>query len=187
MWVVSDDALLDGLATGDPDAAAAFIERFQRRVFGVAVRIVGDPRLAEDVAQETFLRAWQRAGAFDPCRGTVLSWLLTIARNLAIDTVRLRRIVILDPEELLARREPISERGPADLALLRTETERLRLAIDDLPPDQCRALVLAAFFGRTAREIAESESIPLGTAKTRIRSAMLRLRAALVDDAEANE
>jgi RNA polymerase sigma factor (sigma-70 family) len=187
MWVVSDDALLDGLATGDPDAAAAFIERFQRRVYGVAMRIVNDQRLAEDVAQETFLRAWQRAEAFDPRRGTVVSWLLTIARNLAIDTVRLRRVVIVDPAELLARREPIGERGPEDLALLSTETERLRDALAELPPDQCRALVLAAFFGRTAREIAESESIPLGTAKTRIRTAMLRLRAALVDDTEATE
>ncbi len=187
MWVVSDDALLDGLATGDPDAAAAFIERFERRVFGVAVRIVNDPRLAEDVAQETFVRAWQRAGAFDPRRGTVASWLLTIARNLAIDTVRLRRAVIVDPEELIARRDPISERGPADMAVLQSETERLRAAIEELPPDQSRALVLAAFFGRTAQEIADSESIPLGTAKTRIRTAMIRLRAALVDESEGSE
>ncbi len=187
MWVVSDDALLDGLATGDPDATAAFIERFQRRVFGVALRIVNDTRLAEDVAQETFLRAWQRASAFDPRRGTVTAWLLTIARNLAIDTIRLRRVVIVDPLEILARRDPNQERGPDDLAVLGSDTERLRRALADLPPDQCRALVLAAFFGQTAREIAESESIPLGTAKTRIRTAMLRLRAALVDDTEGSE
>jgi RNA polymerase sigma-70 factor (ECF subfamily) len=187
VWVVSDDALLDGLATGDPDAAAAFVERFQRRVFGVALRIVGDARLAEDVAQETFLRAWQRASAFDPRRGTVVSWLLAIARNLAIDTVRLRRIVIVDPEELVARRDPGTERGPADLALLSTETERLRAAITQLPVEQSRALVLAAFFGRTAQEIADAEEIPLGTAKTRIRTAMIRLRAAMVDDPESTE
>lgn len=187
MWVVSDDALLDGLATGDPDATAAFIERFQRRVFGVALRIVNDTRLAEDVAQETFLRAWQRSEAFDPRRGTVSAWLLTIARNLAIDTVRLRRIVIVDPTEILARHDPLGERGPDDLAILSSDTARLQVALAELPPDQCRALVLAAFFGQTAREISESESIPLGTAKTRIRTAMLRLRAALVDDTEASE
>jgi RNA polymerase sigma factor (sigma-70 family) len=187
VWVVSDDALLDGLATGDPDAAAAFIERFQRRVFGVALRIVNEPRLAEDVAQETFLRAWQRAAAFDPRRGTVSAWLLTIARNLAIDTVRLRRIVLVEPEAILGRNDEGTERGPADLAVLGSETDRLRRALADLPPEQGRALSLAAFSGRTAREIAESESIPLGTAKTRIRTAMLRLRAALVDDAEATE
>ncbi len=187
MWVVSDDALLDGLATGDPDASSAFVERFQRRVFGVALRIVNDPKLAEDVAQETFLRAWQRSAAFDPRRGTVSVWLLTIARNLAIDTVRLRRIVIVEPEEILARSGEGSERSPDDLALLGSETDRLRTAMAGLPADQRRALVLAAFAGRTAREIAESEQIPLGTAKTRIRTAMLRLRAALVDDTEAPE
>lgn len=187
MWVVSDDALLDGLATGDADATAAFVERFQRRVFGVALRIVHDPRLAEDVAQETFLRAWQRAAAFDPRRGTVSAWLLTIARNLAIDTVRLRRIVIVEPDEILARRDEGSERSPDDAAILRSDTERLRVALGDLPAEQSRALVLAAFYGRTAREIAETESIPLGTAKTRIRTAMLRLRAALVDDTEGQE
>ena len=187
MWVVSDDALLDGLATGDPDAASAFIERFQRRVFGVALRIVHDPRLAEDVAQETFLRAWQRAEAFDPRRGTVTAWLLTIARNLAIDTVRLRRIVIIEPEEILARKDESSDKGPDDLALLSSDTERLRVAMRDLPKDQCRALTLAAFYGRTAAEIAESEEIPLGTAKTRIRTAMIRLRSALVDETEGTE
>jgi RNA polymerase sigma factor (sigma-70 family) len=187
VWVVSDDALLDGLATGDPDASAAFIERFQRRVFGVALRIVNDSKLAEDVAQETFVRAWQRSAAFDPRRGTVSAWLLTIARNLAIDTVRLRRIVIVEPEAILARRDESSERSPDDLALLGSETDRLRVAMAELPTDQRRALVLAAFAGQTAREIAESEQIPLGTAKTRIRTAMLRLRAALVDDTEAPE
>ncbi len=187
MWVVSDDALLDGLATGDHDAAAAFIERFQRRVFGVALRIVHDPRLAEDVAQETFLRAWQRASAFDPRRGTVTAWLLTIARNLAIDTIRLRRIVIIEPDEILARKDETNDRGPDDLAILGSDTERLRVAMRDLPEEQCRALVLAAFYGQTAAEVAESEDIPLGTAKTRIRTAMLRLRAAMVDDTEDSE
>jgi RNA polymerase sigma-70 factor (ECF subfamily) len=187
VWVVSDDALLDGLATGDPDATTAFVERFQRRVFGVALRILNDTRLAEDVSQETFVRAWERSAAFDPRRGTVTAWLLTIARNLAIDTVRLRRVVIVDPEEILSRPDPTGERGPADLALLSSETERLHRAVANLPADQRRALVLAAFHGQTAREIAESESIPLGTAKTRIRTAMLRLRAALVDDTEASE
>jgi len=139
------------------------------------------------VAQETFVRAWQRAAAFDPRRGTVSAWLLTIARNLAIDTLRLRRVVILDPEEILTRPDLTRERPPDDLAVLSSETERLRRAMTRLPSEQRRALVLATFHGQTAREIAESESIPLGTAKTRIRTAMLRLRAALVDDTEASE
>lgn len=182
MWAVSDDALLDGLATGDPDAAAAFVERFQRRVFGLALRIVGEPRLAEDVSQETFVRAWRRAGAFDARRGTVAAWLLTITRNLAIDTVRVRRAIVVDPDDFLALADPRSSRGPADAAVLSSEVARLRDALAALPFDQRRALVLAAFYGQTAREVAESEGIPLGTAKTRIRAAMIRLRAALVTE-----
>ena len=102
MWAVSDDALLAGLATGDSDAAAAFVQRFQRRVFGLAVTIVGDPRAAEDIAQEAFVRAWRHAGAYDPRRGTVATWLLTITRNLAIDSVRVRRPVVVDPDSILA-------------------------------------------------------------------------------------
>src|SRR5919201_4857810 len=102
MWAVSDDALLAGLATGDSDAATAFVQRFQRRVFGLAVTILGDPRAAEDIAQEAFVRAWRHAGAYDPRRGTVATWLLAITRNLAIDSIRVRRPVAVDPDAILA-------------------------------------------------------------------------------------
>lgn len=182
MWSVSDDALLDGLATGDPDAAAAFVERFQRRVYGLAWRVLGDARLAEDVAQETFVRAWRRAGAFDPRRGTVAAWLLTITRNLAIDALRVRRIVTLDPEELLALGPPAPGATPDDLAVLALDAIQVRQAMAALPAEQRRALAWAALAGRTAREVAELEGIPLGTAKTRIRTAMIRLREALVEE-----
>ena len=91
MWSVADDALVAGMAAGDADAASAFVERFQRRVFGLAYTIVGDARAAEDVAQEALLRAWRHAGVFDPRRGSVTTWLLTITRNLSIDALRVRR------------------------------------------------------------------------------------------------
>jgi RNA polymerase sigma-70 factor (ECF subfamily) len=182
MWSVSDDALLDGLASGDPDAAGAFVERFQRRVFGLALRVVGDPRLAEDVAQETFVRAWRRADAFDARRGTVAAWLLTIARNLSIDAVRVRRTVTLDPEDLIGMSGPARGPMPEDAAILALDAARLRVAIANLPAEQRRALAWSAFAGRTAREVAELEDIPLGTAKTRIRAAMIRLRAALDEE-----
>src|SRR5262249_51521378 len=91
MWSVSDEALLAGLASGESDAAVAFIRRFQRRVYGLAMTILIDSAAAEDAAQETFARAWRHAGAYDPRRGPVATWLLTIARNLAIDSLRLRR------------------------------------------------------------------------------------------------
>lgn len=185
MWSVSDDALLDGLGTGDPDAAAAFVQRFQRRVFGLALTIVGERRAAEDVAQETFVRAWRHAGAYDPRRGTVATWLLTITRNLAIDNLRVRRPVVLDPEAILALDVVQSGRGPDDVVAARDDAARVQAALADLPEPQRRALVLAGLMGRTAREISELEDIPLGTAKTRIRAGLLRLRSALVNEERA--
>ena len=182
MWSVSDDALLAGLATGDPDAASAFVHRFQRRVVGLARTIVGDDRAAEDIAQEAFVRAWRHAGAYDARRGSVVSWLLTITRNLSIDAVRVRRPVAFDPVALLDLDRVSGERRPEDLALLQDDTDRLRAALADLPPEQSRAVVLAGLLGYTAREVGEIEDIPLGTAKTRIRTALIRLRAALVNE-----
>jgi len=110
MWVprpgdhdaLSDEALLAGLGVGEADTGAAFVRRFQRRTFGLALSIVGDPGLAEDVAQEAMAKAWRHAQAYDPRRGSVATWLLTITRNLAIDALRLRRAQPTDPEVLVA-------------------------------------------------------------------------------------
>ncbi len=186
VWSVSDDALLAGLATGDADAAAAFVRRFQRRVFGLALSIVGDGALAEDISQEAFVRAWRHAGAYDPRRGTVTTWLLAITRNLSIDALRLRRPVAIDPESVLAMQQPSTARSPEDHAAVSADVARLRNALIELPAEQRRALVLAAFHGQTAREVGDTEGIPLGTAKTRIRTAMLRLRAALVSEGQGD-
>jgi RNA polymerase sigma-70 factor (ECF subfamily) len=182
MWSVSDDALVAGLAAGDPDAASAFVRRFQRRVFGLARTIVPDDRAAEDVAQEAFLRAWRHSAAYDPRRGSVVGWLLTITRNLAIDAVRVRRPASFDPTVLMGLDEESGERGPHDLAQLGDDTARLRAALRGLPEEQCRAIVLAGLLGYTAREVGEIEDIPLGTAKTRIRTALQRLRVALIEE-----
>ena len=177
---LSDEALLSGLAAGDADAATAFTRRFQARVYGLVLTIVRDEGTAEDVAQETFVRAWRHAQTYDPRRGRVATWLLTIARNVAIDVVRVKRSEPLDHDIVLTKlqRAALSER-PVDQALPPDERDRVRGAIAQLPPDQRRALVLAAYLGRTAKEIGELESIPLGTAKTRIRSAMIALRSSL--------
>ncbi|MHB8511130.1 MAG: RNA polymerase sigma factor [Actinomycetota bacterium] len=179
MWGVSDESLLAGLGAGDPDAGAAFIRRFQRRVYGLAISIVGDTGLAEDVAQETFARAWRHAQAYDPRRGPVAAWLLSICRNLSIDTLRPRRAEPTDPQTIVAMQLPSSGAEPDDLAVLSEEAAVLRRAMQLLPADQLRSLVMAAYYGQTAREISESEKIPLGTAKTRIRTAMIKLRATL--------
>ena len=176
---LSDESLLAGLALGEVDAATAFVRRFQARVFGLAQSLVGDPALAEDVAQEAFTRAWRHAAAFDVRRGSVVTWLLTITRNLAIDALRLRRSDPVDPDVLLSLVPPSPDRDPAEAAELGDATDRVARALASLPEGQRRALVRAAFYGRTAREISDSEGIPLGTAKTRIRSGLLKLRAEL--------
>lgn len=173
-----DDLLLAGLAAGDADLSAAFVRRFQHKVFGVALAVLGDVRQAEDVAQQAFERAWRHATVFDARRGSVGAWLATITHNLAVDTVRARRTDPVDPAQLEALLEP--ETGSPEGAALRAESAaELRAALRSLPVEQTRAIVLAAFRGMTAREIAAAEGIPVGTAKSRIRIAMHRLADAL--------
>jgi RNA polymerase sigma-70 factor (ECF subfamily) len=173
----SDEALLAGFATGDPRTAAAFVRRFQGRVYGLALTIVRQPPIAEEVAQETFVRVFRHAGNYDARKGRVSTWLLSIARNLAIDVTRMRRMDPVDPDVIEAELSITSQEPAADERDLQPdERERLRSAITDLPDDQRRALVLTAYMGRTAREISDLDDVPLGTVKTRIRTAMLKLR-----------
>lgn len=170
------------MAAGDPEAAAAFVRRFQRAVFGLALTMLGDRATAEDVSQEVFVRAWRSAATFDARRGSVLGWLLGITRNAAIDVLRLKRAEPVDPQSLVDR---LQLQGTPQQAADFGEREHVRRALGELAPEQRRALVLATYFGRTAREIGELEGIPIGTAKSRIRGAMLRMRHSLetVDDA----
>lgn len=179
MRPLPDESLLAGFASRDPEAAAAFVRRFQGRVFGLALVILKEPAIAEEIAQETFVRAWEHASVFDARRGRVETWLLTIARNLAIDALRVRGrdLNMLEETSLLylSGAEPDTERD----GMLAVEIARLRRSILGLPEEQRRILVMAAFQGWTCREISEREGIPLGTAKTRLRAAMLRLRATL--------
>lgn len=181
-WAASDEALLAGLGAGDGDAAEAFVGRFSSRVHGLAVSLLGDRAAAEEVAQEAFLRAWRHADAFDARRGSVVTWLLTITRNLAIDALRVRRPVPADPASLVDLRVAEGP-GPDDAAARADDVARLTVALARLPEDQRRALVLARFHGCTAEEVGRLEGIPLGTAKTRIRTALLRLRDGLAEEA----
>ncbi|MFF5026557.1 RNA polymerase sigma factor [Streptomyces collinus] len=173
-----DEALLSGLATGDPELALTFVRRFQHRVFGVAMAVTGDPQLAEDIAQQTFERAWRHAQIYDSRRGSVTTWLTTIAHNLAIDAVRARRTEPVAPEDLDALLGVVTE-TPERWALADEASSQLRAAVARLPREQARALVMAGVYGMTAQQVAEAEKIPLGTAKTRIRAAMQKLRTAL--------
>jgi RNA polymerase sigma-70 factor (ECF subfamily) len=169
---LSDEALVAGVAIGDPSAMVVFVHRFEPRVYGLALRVVGDSGLAEEVTQDAFVRVWRRASTFDPRRGRVASWLLTITRNLAVDAVRLRRDHPIDLELVAVLADVAPEPGYQMDAKLETE-------LHALPADQARAVVLSAYYGFTAKEVADVEGIPLGTAKTRLRRGLARLRAAM--------
>lgn len=170
----SDDSLIADMASGDATAVTTLVHRYQARVYGLALRVTEDSGLAEEVAQDAFMRAWRYATTYDAQRGRVATWLLTIAYNLSMDAVRPRRDFPVDPDwlqltQLSASPEPEYE-----------EVMHLRAGLRSLPVEQARPIMLAAY-GLTAREIAEKEGIPLGTAKTRIRRGLIRLRHALAD------
>ena len=179
---MDDQALLAGYADGVAEVAVAFVRRFQGHVYAVALAIVGEPALAEDVAQRAFERAWRGAARYDPAKAGVKTWLTTITRNLAIDSLRSRRPSPVDPSDLV-RLLGRPEDDPEERAVRTDGADTLRSAIRALPPEQARALVMAGMYRMTADEVAVAEGIPLGTAKTRIRSALGKLR----DDARIKE
>ena len=186
-FVPSDEALVAGLAAGDVGAAKLLVGRYQSRLYGLAFGVLQDRTAAEDVAQEAFVRAWRHAGNYDARRGSVAGWLLRITRNLAIDALRLRRADAIDPSQLASLDLVSSTRSVEDVAVTSDETTRVRSALLELPAEQARAVLLAAFYGRTAEEISRSEDIPLGTAKTRIRLGLRKVRAQLADSLAGSE
>ncbi len=181
----SDEALIAAMAVDDELAGVAFVRRYQRRVFGLALGIVNDPSLAEEIAQEALIRAWRHAPVYDVRRGSVTTWLLTITRNLSIDALRLRRATPMDPEDLMALGLASRERDPEAAAADGDASARVHAALARIPADQRRALLYSAYYGLTAEEISVRESIPLGTAKTRIRAGLGKVRAALTADGHA--
>jgi RNA polymerase sigma-70 factor, ECF subfamily len=179
----------------DERALAALYDRYAGLVYAVALRIVGDRHLAEEVLQDTFFRCWDEVARFDPARGRLSSWLLGVARNRAIDLLRSRQHQArlheresLDPGDRQGDPGPRAGApagpgpgGPAsppgeDLVLLR---ETVTQALDGLPLAQRQAISLAYYGGLTQSEIATLLGIPLGTVKTRIRDGMERLRRTL--------
>jgi RNA polymerase sigma factor (sigma-70 family) len=138
---------------------------------------VGDPGLAEEVAQDALVRIWREGARFDARKGSVGTWLSAITRNLAIDSLRRRRAEPVDPETFLAL--TATDGDPIDQVTRREDMQWVGTAVRELPRAQRRALLLSVFFDRTAAEVSRIEQIPLGTAKTRIRTAILQLRATL--------
>jgi RNA polymerase sigma-70 factor (ECF subfamily) len=179
----SDEALLAGMAVGDDRAGVVFVRRYQHRLFGLALAIVGDAGRAEDVAQEAFIRIFRHAVMYDARRASVPTWALTITRNLAIDALRARRASPTDPSDRVFLELMSTERLPEDVAPTTDALVPIGAALADLPVDQRRAVLLAAMYGRTGAEIAEAEGIPLGTAKSRLRMGMAKLRQAAAMEA----
>jgi RNA polymerase sigma factor (sigma-70 family) len=183
---MSDASLLAGLAGNSPDVVVAFVRRFQAQVFRVAFAVVRDRGLAEDVAQQTLERAWRRAATFDPDRGTVRAWLLTIARNLAIDTVRIQTHLSSDPGDVVRLRGADVD-DPEQQAIRAEAHSMLRAAVRRLPPAQARAVVMAGIYGLSAHEVAAVDDIAPGTVRSRVWTAKVKLRADLCTQLASNE
>jgi len=171
-----DIQLLKAVAAKDEAALGQLYDRYRVILFGILVRILNDRAEAEDVLQETFLQVWRRAADFDESRGRPFTWLVTLARSRGIDRLR-----------TLASRERVAQAGAkenpeevfSDAAIDAERSEQrgvVNQALDQLPEEQKRPLMLAYFDGLTQSEIATQLGAPLGTVKTRMRSGMMKLR-----------
>ena len=171
------------IAGGDQGALAQLYDSTSRQVFGLAMRILSDTGAAEEVTIEVFTQVWRQAGSYDIRRGTPSAWLLTLTRSRAIDRFR-------SGAQERRRAEPlenitgVATSGGADPEFSAADAERrerVRAALDELPPEQRQVIELAYFGGLSHSEIAGELNQPLGTVKTRIRLAMNRLRETLLD------
>lgn len=171
---LSDAALVSAVRAGNQDAMAQLYDRYSQVVYAVAMRVLGDTTVAEDVLQEIFMQLWRNPGAFDASRGSLAPWLAVIARNRAVDMLRKRRPQD-DISEVTLGFEP-DMAAEADLARV---VEKVRAVLKDMPPPQRSALEMAYFEGYSHSEIAQKTGEPLGTIKTRIRAGLTLLRKAV--------
>lgn len=174
----ADDAvLLQRVAAGDSDALLSLHQRYVNLVYSMALRILGDPHLAEEVTQDVFLKLWQKSQRYDPRRGSFSTWLLSVTRFAAID--RLRREGRRPTTSLqIGERSATTVPNWARQTGWETWEERrdLRLLLDQLPTEQRELIELAYFGGMTHRDLAEHLNLPLGTVKSRLRLGLQKLR-----------
>ena len=168
--------LLKACGKGDQAAFAALYDATSSRVVGLAVRVVRDPAQAEEVAQEAFLEIWRSSGRFDPAKGSPLGWLLTIVHRKAVDRVRSAEASSRRDLTYHHQNQPVAHDATAEAAHASLEGRRVRGALQSLTPAQREALELAYFGGYTHTEVATMLDLPVGTAKTRIRDGLIRLR-----------
>lgn len=172
----SDEELMAHAARGDDQAFAAVYDRFADRVFGLVRRVLRDPFQSEEVAQEVFVEAWRQARRYEPEKGSVATWLLTISHRRATDRVRSeqaarqREIRVATRDQQRAY-DTVNEQVETNL-----EHEQVRWALEQLTDLQRQAIELAYYGGNTYREVAELLGAPLATIKTRMRDGLIRLR-----------
>ncbi|WP_322048857.1 sigma-70 family RNA polymerase sigma factor [Paraburkholderia sp. J67] len=169
--------LLSRVGQGDQAAFAELYRLASARVFASIVRMVHDRAEAEDLLQDVFTTAWRRADLFDPARGGAMTWLVTLARNRTIDRMRQHRETPLDDDATL----DLPDDGPTPAALAEASEERRRLehCLEQLAPQQHRAVREAFFSGATYSELAAQLSVPLGTLKSWIRRSLMQLKTCL--------
>lgn len=166
---------MDGLLAGDDAAIRAIYARFGRPVYSLGMRLLGTREAAEELTQDVFLTAWRKAARFDISRGRLSTWLMTIAHNLAVDRLR-RETGVTRPTLVLVDEVPEGVGLEEDAVVL--ERDAAVRALASLSEAERRLLARAYFGGLTAREIAETDGIPLGTVKTRLRAALIKVRRA---------
>ncbi len=178
----SEQELMRQLVAGDEDAIRTLYARFGRSVYTLGVRLLGTNESAEELTQDVFLTAWRKGSRFDAARGRLSTWLMAIAHNMAVDRLRHDRGVA---RPSLVFMEELPEPTPQDEEDRLIERDQARRAMAGLSPTERRLLSQAYFYGWTAREIAEADGVPLGTVKTRLRTALIKLRRAGAEEARA--
>jgi RNA polymerase sigma-70 factor (ECF subfamily) len=171
---VGGDDLLLTRAKGDQQTMTELFDQYSGMVYSVALRVLNDPGQAEDVMQEIFFQVWRNPNAFVAGRGSLGAWLAVMARNRAIDALRRRRPTDSVDDVVLVSQSDIGSEVERNRMM-----EKVRGALKDLPFEQQKSVEMAFFEGLTHSEIAERTGDPLGTVKTRIRSALMTLRKAI--------
>src|SRR3989454_8375784 len=178
----SEQELMRQLVAGDEEAVRKLYARFGRPVYTLGLRLLGGSEAAEELTQDVFLAAWRKAGRFDANRGRLSTWLMAIAHNMGVDRLRHDRGAA-KPSLVLVEDVPETASPDEEAALI--ERDRARRAMACLSAAERQLLSQAYFYGWTAREIAEADGIPLGTVKTRLRTALIKLRKAEADHEKA--
>ena len=169
--------LLSAIARGEQEAFTTFYDQTHRLVFGLALRILGNRETAEEVTSDIYMQVWRQAANFELMRGTVLSWLMTIARTRSIDRLRSASYLRQETETLeTVVQYAASGDSPEKMTIYAERSQQVRQALKQLTPEQ-RALIEAAYFeGLSQTELAERFALPLGTVKTRVRAGMVILK-----------